>query len=122
VTLHIACHARAQNMGAKAAEMLRMLPGAQINVVERCSGHGGAWGVKRDTFPIGMKVGKPVFRQAAKNDPEGAGYIVSECPLAAMHIRQGVEETEGREAPPPVNAHPIQLMAMAYGLVPDARR
>ena len=116
VTLHIACHARAQNMGAKAAEMLRLLPQAKVNVVERCSGHGGSWGVKKEFFEVGMKVGKPVIRNAAKHDPEGAGYIVSECPLAGMHIRQGVEEAEGRTAPPPQAAHPIQLIARAYGL------
>ncbi len=26
VTVHLACHARAQNMGQKAAEMLRLIP------------------------------------------------------------------------------------------------
>ena len=35
VTLHLACHARAQNMGPKAAEMLRLVPNAQVAVVER---------------------------------------------------------------------------------------
>ena len=116
VTLHIACHARAQNMGAKAAEMLRLIPGAEVKVVERCSGHGGAWGIKKGTFEVGMKVGRPVMRQAAGNDPEGRGFIASECPLAALHIRQGVAETKGREAPPPAALHPVQLMARAYGL------
>jgi glycerol-3-phosphate dehydrogenase subunit C len=116
VTLHIACHARAQNMGAKAAELLRLLPETQVNVVERCSGHGGAWGIKTETFPVGLKVGKPVMRNAAKNDPEGKGFIVSECPLAALHIRQGVEQAEGRETPPPTAAHPLQIIARAYGL------
>jgi glycerol-3-phosphate dehydrogenase subunit C len=116
VTLHIACHARAQNMGAKAAEMLRLIPESNVNVVERCSGHGGAWGIKKGTFEIGMRVGKPVMRNTAKHDPEGAGYVVSECPLAGFHIRQGVEEMEGREGPPPTAAHPIQLIAKAYGL------
>ncbi|MBT6203120.1 MAG: glycerol-3-phosphate dehydrogenase [Rhodospirillaceae bacterium] len=116
VTLHIACHARAQNMGAKAAEMLRMIPETKVNVIERCSGHGGAWGIKKGTFEIGMKVGKPVVRNTAKHDPEGAGYVVSECPLAGIHIRQGVEEMDGRDTPPPAAAHPIQLIARAYGL------
>ncbi|MGZ8997199.1 MAG: (Fe-S)-binding protein, partial [Rhodospirillales bacterium] len=37
VSVHIACHARAQNMGAKAAEMLRLLPETEIKVIERCS-------------------------------------------------------------------------------------
>ena len=71
ITLHIACHARAQNMGAKAAEMLRLIPDTEVKVIERCSGHGGTWGIKKQNFEIGMKIGKPVIRDANKNDPEG---------------------------------------------------
>ncbi|HKM72113.1 MAG TPA: hypothetical protein VJX94_18985 [Stellaceae bacterium] len=41
VTIHLACHARAQNVGQKAAEMLRSLPEAEVAVIERGSGHGG---------------------------------------------------------------------------------
>ena len=61
VTLHIACHARAQNMGQKAAEMLRLVArDAEVNVIERCSGHGGSWGVMKENFETALKVGKPV--------------------------------------------------------------
>jgi len=110
VSLHLACHARAQNMGAKAAEMLRLLPEAALDVVERCSGHGGSWGVKKENFPIAMKVGRPAARQAAK---DGKAYLASECPLAALHLQQGVEALEGKT----IEAlHPIELMARAYGL------
>jgi glycerol-3-phosphate dehydrogenase subunit C len=35
VALHMACHARAQNIGHKAAEMLRLLPEADLQVIER---------------------------------------------------------------------------------------
>jgi glycerol-3-phosphate dehydrogenase subunit C len=111
VTLHLACHARAQNMGQKGAEMLRLIPEPDIAVVERCSGHGGAWGVKKGNFETAMKVGKPVARQAAKN---AKAFVASECPLAAMHILQGVEAIDG--APLPEKAHPIELLARAYGL------
>src|SRR6266852_5331460 len=83
VTLHLACHARAQNMGQKAAEMLRLLPEAQIRVVERCSGHGGSWGVMKDNFATALTVGRPVARQALR---EPTPFLASECPLAGMHI------------------------------------
>ena len=33
ITLHHACHARAQNMGAKSAEMLRLIPDTRVEVV-----------------------------------------------------------------------------------------
>ena len=49
ITVHHACHARAQNMGVKARDMLKLIPNAKIDVVERCAGHGGTFGVMKDT-------------------------------------------------------------------------
>lgn len=113
VTVHIACHARAQNMGQKAAELLKLLPDTPVTVIERCSGHGGSWGIKKEHFEVALKVGRPVARRAAEAK---APYVVSECPLARDHILQGMERLDAdvktlREA-----RHPVQLLAHAYGL------
>lgn len=113
VALHIACHSRAQNMGQKATEMLKLIPEADLTVIERCSGHGGAWGVMKGNFDVALKVGRPVARQAMN---AGKRHIASECPLAGAHIQQGIDalrndESKGGEAP-----HPIQLFAKAYEL------
>ena len=116
VALHIACHARAQNLGRKAAELLALVPDADIEVIERCSGHGGAWGVRAANFATAIKTGRPVARQALKADRR---YLVSECPLAGPHIAQGMERLapEGQKAPAPEAAlHPIELFARAYGI------
>jgi glycerol-3-phosphate dehydrogenase subunit C len=113
VTLHIACHARAQNMGQKSAEMLRLLPETPINVIERCSGHGGSWGVMKENFETALKVGRPVARQALR-DPQP--FVASECPLAGMHILQGMELLAKGESLPERALHPIELVARAYGL------
>jgi glycerol-3-phosphate dehydrogenase subunit C len=113
VTLHVACHARAQNMGQKAAEMLRLVPNTEIAVVERCSGHGGSWGVFKGNFETAIKVGKPVARQAAKN---AKAFVSSECPLAGMHVVQGMEKLENGAQVPAEAPHPIELMARAWGL------
>jgi len=115
ITVHLACHARAQNMGAKAAEMLRLLPEADVAVIERCSGHGGSWGAMKENFETALKVGKPVARQAAKN---AKAFLASECPLAGMHILQGMQVLDGEAKPPAEAFHPIELMARAYGLLP----
>ncbi|HEY1258333.1 MAG TPA: heterodisulfide reductase-related iron-sulfur binding cluster [Stellaceae bacterium] len=112
VTVHLACHARAQNMGQKAAEMLRLLPQTKVSVIERCSGHGGSWGVLKENFDTALKQGKPVVRQALKN---GSAFLASECPLAGAHIVQGME-IEGGEALPQQALHPIELFARAYGI------
>ncbi|WP_374383030.1 (Fe-S)-binding protein [Dongia sp.] len=114
VALHIACHARAQNMGQKATEMLKLIPDADVAVMERCSGHGGAWGVLAENFEIALKVGKPVARQvmnAAKK------HVASECPLAGAHILQGIGALKPGEQPAKEAPHPIELFARAYGLM-----
>ncbi|MGF1624291.1 MAG: heterodisulfide reductase-related iron-sulfur binding cluster [Alphaproteobacteria bacterium] len=117
VSLHLACHARAQNIGAKASEMLRLIPEAQLEVIERCSGHGGSWGVMKKNFEVALKVGRPVARKAVEGAREGKTYLASECPLAGEHIVQGIERlAEGGPMPVDQSRHPIQLLAKAYGL------
>jgi glycerol-3-phosphate dehydrogenase subunit C len=113
VALHIACHARAQNMGQKATEMLRLIPGADLAVIERCSGHGGSWGVLKGNFETALKVGRPVARSAAQS---GKRRLASECPLAAVHIRQGIERLGGEAPDMGTPLHPIELMAQSYGI------
>ena len=113
VALHQACHARAQNIGAKAAVMLRMIPQCNVLLMQRCAGHGGTWGVMKQNFETGMKVGEPVIRQAAES---GRAYIASECPLAGDHIVQGMERFGAGRARPARAHHPIELMAKSYGI------
>ena len=118
VAVHIACHARAQNMGQKAAEMLRLVPMTDLAVIERCSGHGGSWGVMKENFDTAIKVGKPVARAAAKADK---AYLASECPLAAAHIRQGMAMLGDEGKTPAATYHPIELLALAYGVLPEEK-
>ncbi|MBV8409062.1 MAG: glycerol-3-phosphate dehydrogenase [Alphaproteobacteria bacterium] len=114
VSVHLACHARAQNMGAKAAEMLRLIPETRVAVIERCSGHGGIWGARKDNFETAVKVGKPAAQAALKNNTR---YVTSECPLAGEHLMQVIEMTDEQHRPEPFRArHPIELFADAYGL------
>jgi len=111
VALHFACHSRAQNMGAKAIEMLRLIPGAEPSIVERCSGHGGKWGIMAENFDVAQKLARPTVRALAKTSPD---YVVSECPLAGPHLKQVMEATGGDAAPDRIG-HPIELLAKAYG-------
>jgi glycerol-3-phosphate dehydrogenase subunit C len=112
IAVHFACHARAQNMGAKAMEMLKLIPGATPQLTERCSGHGGKWGMFKGNFDKAVKVGKPAAKALLKSNPD---YVVSECPLAGPHLKQ-VMELSGAENVPERIGHPIEVMAKAYGL------
>ncbi|WP_025897500.1 heterodisulfide reductase-related iron-sulfur binding cluster [Sneathiella glossodoripedis] len=113
VSMHLACHARAQNMGAKGAEMLRLIPDTRLTIVERCSGHGGSWGIMKENFETALKVGKTAAKNALQS---GAPNIASECPLAAEHLLQGIEKQDSEAVKTKTAAHPIQFMARAYGL------
>ncbi len=116
VTVHLSCHARAQNMGAKAVDMLKLIPDCEPQVIERCAGHGGTWGVMKKNFDTALKVGKPVARTALKNE---AAYVVSECPLAADHIGQGMALIDEDAPKTKTTCHPIELFAKAYGLTQE---
>ena len=110
VSYHIPCHARVQNIGKKTEEMLKLLPETQVNTVERCSGHAGTWGVKKEFHRQAMKIGKPVFKAMAQTRPN---YISSDCQLAGHHIEQGMAENGGTDAK---LVHPISLIRIAYGI------
>ena len=107
VSYHIPCHSRVQNIGQKTRETLQLVPGTTLNTVERCSGHDGTWGVKSEYYQNSMKIGRPVFRQMAGNEPD---YISSDCPIAASHIEQGMGGTRAKKA------HPLSLLRIAYGI------
>ena len=114
VSYHVACHTRVQNMGQKTREILELVSGAKVHTVERCSGHAGTWGVKKEFHETAMKIGRPVFDRMAEH-PDGAPqWIASDCALAGHHIQQGMS---GLEKPiGPRLAHPITLLRIAYGL------
>jgi len=109
VSYHIPCHSRVQNVGQKTREMLEMVPDTAVTTVERCAGHDGTWGVKREYYANSMKIGGPVFRQMAAPAPD---YVSSDCPIAGRHILQGMGADGGKAA----KAHPLTLLRKAYGL------
>jgi len=104
VTYHVPCHLRAQNIGLKTADVLRAIPGATLNVVEKCSAVDGTWGLKKEYYALSLKVAKPLFDAVASAD---APLTATDCPLAALQIEQGT----GRRA-----QHPIRILAAAYGI------
>ena len=114
VSYHVACHLRVQNVGQKTRELLAMVPGTSVHVVERCSGHAGTWGVKKEYHEVAMRIGRPVFRRMGEHPSGGEpDRVASDCPLAGHHIAQGMQgKADGRLA------HPISLLRAAYGL-PD---
>ena len=97
-------------MGNKARDMLKMIPNIKIDVVERCAGHGGTFGVMKGTHNLALKVGRPTARQVKNKNNK---YMASDCPLAGKHLKQLEQDVKisHNEA-----LHPIELLAKAYKL------
>jgi len=113
VSYHIPCHGRVQNIGKKTEEMFKLIGQTvtvQLNTVERCSGHAGTYGVKTPYHPVAMKIGKPVFKAMAKDEPD---FISSDCALAGHHIAQGMALAG---TPAKALQHPLSLFRLAYGI------
>ena len=107
VAYQIPCHLRDQNIGFKSKDLLE-LTGAQVHLIEKCSGHDGAWSAKTEFFDLSMKIAKKAVR-----DIEGEGFdvVASDCPLSALQLDQAL----GRPSSQPT-LHPIQILRNAYGL------
>jgi Fe-S oxidoreductase len=106
IAYHVACHLRVQNIGLKTRDVLQLVPGTTVEPIERCSGHNGTYGVKREYRDISMKIGKPVMQRV---EASGADFYASDCPMAGHQIESGLDP----KAPP---THPLTLLRMAYGL------
>lgn len=106
ILYHVACHQRVQNIGAKTRELLELLPIAQLEVAERCSGHDGIYGVRSETRDAAVKIATPISRKA---DAINADYIVSDCVLAGHHIAEVAQQNITVK-------HPFSLLREAYAL------
>ncbi len=107
IAYHLPCHLKAQNLGTKSADLLRLIPGIEVEVIERCSGVDGTWGLKREYYELSLKVAEPLFKGIRAARPD---HIATDCPLAALQIAQGAGK-----AP----QHPVQILAEAYGLTAE---
>lgn len=99
---HLPCHLKAQNIGYRSRDMMRLIPGTTVKLVEHCSGHDGTWAMKKEFFPLAMLTGKKAFDELAAAE---ADLLASDCPLASIQIDQAL----GRR---PI--HPIEVLARAY--------
>jgi Fe-S oxidoreductase len=106
VAYHAPCHLRDQNIGFVARDLLRLIPGCEVEVVAQCSAVDGTWGMKSQYYELSMKTAGKLFRGI---EAAAADQVAGDCPLAGLRIEQGT----GRKP-----RHPLELLRDAYGLKP----
>jgi hypothetical protein len=87
-------------------EVLRLVPGTEIEMIERCSGHDGTHGVKRTSYPHARKIAQAVAELLKRAQP---AHLSSDCPMAVAHLAAGLESGA-------VATHRISLLGQAYGI------
>ncbi len=103
ITYHTPCHLRAQNIGFKSRDLMK-LTGAKVKLVQQCSGVDGMWGFRAGNENISVPIAKKLGEQI---DKAGGDVVAGDCHLANTAI---VEQT-GRTP-----QHPLQVLARAYGI------
>jgi Fe-S oxidoreductase len=102
IAYHLPCHLKAQNIGYRSRDVMRLIPGASVKLVDQCSAHDGTWAMKKEFFPLSMLTGQKAFDGMKEANAE---TMASDCPLAAIQIDQGTGTRP---------LHPIQVLARAY--------
>ena len=97
------CHVRAMGMGLPALELLKLIPGIQLELIdEGCCGLGGLYGFKKEKYDISMEIGEDLARRLLDLKPHA---VVTDCEGCRLQIRHltGIEVL-----------HPIQILRDAY--------
>jgi Fe-S oxidoreductase len=102
-TYHAPCHLRAQNIGMRSRDLLK-LTGTKVTLVAECSAIDGTWGLREENVEISRKVAQKMVRAIEKADSEA---VAGDCTLA----NGGIVLETGRQP-----SHPIQQVARAYGI------
>ena len=95
-----------QNIGLKTRDVLQLVPQTTVEPIERCSGHDGTYGVKKEFRAASVKIGRPVMSRV---EASGAEHYASDCPMAGRQIQTGLASGAEPE-------HPLRLLRLAYGL------
>lgn len=106
INYHLSCHLKAQKIGYKSRDLLRLVPGTKVNLIDQCSGMDGGWGMKAEFFDDSMKVASKLVNKLNRKPAE---HTCSDCTLAGLQIKQA---SAGNLA----SKHPIILIHHAYGL------
>ena len=102
VAYHAPCHLRAQNLGHRSRDVLRLVA-EEVVLVDACSGVDGTWGMQARFHGESLKVADRMLRTIQDAAPD---QIATDCPLSALRIEEGT----GRKA-----VHPVVLLRHAYG-------
>ncbi len=104
IAYHLSCHLKAQNIGFKSRDLMKLIPGTTVELLDHCSAVDGTWGLKKEYFKLSLKVANPLLKGIQQLQPDA---VVTDCPLAGLQIQYGTGIKP---------LHPIEVLKKAYGI------
>jgi Fe-S oxidoreductase len=108
---HVPCHMKALGLGIHGPRLLALIPRLKVHTIDvSCSGMAGTFGLKTDNLAISLEAGRPMLEELAR---PRALFGSTECSTCRMQMEHG----SGKRT-----LHPVQYLALAYGLMPEIGR
>ena len=105
---HTPCHLKALGDQSSLRDLLGLIPGLQVSTIDSgCSGMAGAWGIAHENFVTSIEIGRPLISRMQQGD---LGIGTTECSGCRLQMQQASHTP---------TLHPLKLMALAYGLIPE---
>jgi FAD/FMN-containing dehydrogenase/Fe-S oxidoreductase len=105
---HTPCHLRALEVGTPGKNLLGLIPGLRIHHLEEgCSGMAGTYGLMSKNYRHSLRGGLRLINRLRKPALQAG---TTECSTCKIQMEQGTSKP---------TLHPLKLLALSYGLVPD---
>ncbi|MBR5161321.1 MAG: 4Fe-4S dicluster domain-containing protein, partial [Thermoguttaceae bacterium] len=105
---HAPCRLRALNIGYPTVNLLRLIPGLNVETIEAgCCGMAGLYGLQAKNYYNSIKIGMPLITQLRKPAIQASTTDCSSCRIAMEH----------KSTKPCI--HPIKILACSYGIMPE---
>jgi len=111
VGYHTPCHLKALSPERRLHDLLTLIPKLRVHTIKAgCSGMAGAWGLTRENFNMSIRIGWGLISHMRD---DGIDFGVTECCSCKLQMEQGTTKP---------TLHPIKLLALAYGIMPEVRQ
>jgi FAD/FMN-containing dehydrogenase/Fe-S oxidoreductase len=108
---HVPCHLKALGGPVAGPRLLRLIPGLSVRTIDvSCSGMAGTFGLRAENYQVSLQAGRPMLDQLKVRE---VAFGSTECSACRLQMEDGAGKR---------TLHPVQYLALAYGLTPELSR
>ena len=108
---HVPCHVKALGKAPASPALLALIPEMRVHTIDvSCSGMAGTYGLRANSYETSLAAGKPMLDELRR---PRILFGSTECSACRMQMEEGA----GKQT-----LHPIQYLALAFGLMPELSR